>query len=149
MSTFKTAIHHFFKNYEKGFQDALKGESVDAEKVAAQFAAYFIEASPKGVMSAHNDKKFIASIPEGYEHYRQIGTQSMKIGEQTITLLDTFHAMVKIHWLSTYLRKDGKKVAIDFDVIYFLQKIGDEPKIFAFIAGDEEGLLKENGLLPE
>jgi len=148
MSTFKTAIDHFFKNYEKGFQDALNGESVNAEKVAAQFAEYFIEASPRGVMSAHNDKKFVASVPEGYEHYKQIGTQSMKIGDQTITLLDEFHAMVKIHWLSEYLRKDGKKVSIDFDVIYFLQKIGEQPKIFAFIAGDEEQLLKENGLLP-
>lgn len=33
----------------------------------------------------------------------------MKIGEQTIALPDTFHAMVKIHWLSTYLRKMVKK----------------------------------------
>jgi hypothetical protein len=57
--------------------------------------------------------------------------------------------MVKVHWFSEYLRKDGEKIPIDFEVIYFLQKLEEAPKIFAFIGGDEEKVLKENGLLPE
>ena len=148
MDTFKTAIDHFFKDYEKGFQDALRGGKVDAEKVAAGFAAYFIGANPKGVMGSPNDDKFKTEIPKGYERYISIGTKSMKIGEKSITLLDEWHAMVKVHWLSEYLRKDGENVSIDFDVIYFLQKIDGPPKIFAFIAGDEEQVMKDHGLLP-
>lgn len=149
MNTFKTAIDRFFKDYEKGFQDSLSGAPVDADKVAAGFAEYFIEASPKGVMGAANDKQFKESIPRGYEYYKSVGTKSMKVAAKTVTLLDEWHAMVKIHWASEYLRKDGENVSIDFDVIYFLQKIGDAPKIFAFIAGDEQKVMQENGLLPE
>jgi hypothetical protein len=149
MNTFKAAIDQFFRDYEKTFQDFLNGEDADVKQVSASFADYFVGANPQGVMGAKNDETFTASIPAVYDRYRKTGALSMTIGEQTVTIFDEWHAMVKVHWFSEYLRKDGEKIPIDFEVIYFLQKLEEAPKIFAFIGGDEEKVLKENGLLPE
>lgn len=147
MKTNKKIIEDFFKAYEKSFQKAIEGTPFDPKILAANFTGSFLQASPKGVMTGKNDKKFLETLPKIYEHYRLIGTQSMKIGEQVVIPIDELHSMVKIHWLSAYLRKDGKKITIDFDVHYLLQHIGGQVKIFAFIAGDEEKVMKEHGLI--
>jgi hypothetical protein len=46
----------------------------------------------------------------------------MKIAALTITTLDDFHAMAKIHWEARYI-KDGQAIVADFDEIYLVQTI--------------------------
>ncbi len=36
---------------------------------------------------------------------------------------------------------------IEFDVFYILQDINNELTIFAYITGDEQGVMKEHGLI--
>jgi hypothetical protein len=56
--------------------------------------------------------------------------------------------MVKVHWDSLYVKKNGEGVQIEFTVIYLVQTIGGSPKIFGDITGDEQKVLKEHGLMP-
>jgi hypothetical protein len=56
--------------------------------------------------------------------------------------------MAKVHWQAIYNKKDKSKESIEFDVIYFVQTVNDQLKIFAYITGDEQGVLRERGLIP-
>jgi hypothetical protein len=47
-----------------------------------------------------------------------------------------------------YDKRDGSEELIELDVIYFFQIIGEKPKIFAYITGDEQGALREKDLIP-
>ncbi len=147
MGSNNTNLEKFFMEYEARFNRAMAG-TIDAEGTANAFASCFIEASPFGVNCGKNDDQFRIMIPKGYEFYRSIGTKSMKIISLDITSLDDFHSMAKVHWQAIYLKKDGSKESIDFDVIYFVQMISDQLKIFAYITGDEQGVLRERGLIP-
>lgn len=139
----KNKIRAFFDAYEKRFNDAIDGQPVDADETAGAFADYFVESSPVGVIGGKNDEQFKAQIPKGFEFYKNIGTISMKIGQLDITTLDAFHAMAKVHWVSAY--KGDRQ--IEFDVYYFLRLLNDTVKVFAYITGDEQQVLKENGLI--
>jgi hypothetical protein len=85
------------------------------------FASCFLEASPAGNNCGKNDALFREAIPKGNAYYRNIGTKSMKIDSLDITKLDDLHYMVKVHLDYLYEKKNNEKVAIRFDVIYFLQ----------------------------
>lgn len=144
----KELISQFFDDYASRFNKALKGEVPDIESTANSFAACFVEASPVGVICSKNDERFKEAIPKGYAFYKSIGTVSMKIGSKTITELDGYHAMVKIHWQSLYQKKEGNREEIGFDVHYFVQVMDNKVMIFAYITGDEQQLLQEKGLVP-
>lgn len=54
--------------------------------------------------------------------------------------------MIKVHWGVTF-KKTGDRL-IEFDVTYFVQKTGLEPKIIMFIAHqDEQKAMQELGLI--
>jgi hypothetical protein len=147
--TVNQRIEEFFERYEARLSGALaETPEVNVEATAAAFTACFIEANPNGVLCGQNDDMFRAQIPKGFEFYRNIGTQSMKILSLDVTPLDHFHSMAKVHWEARYLKKGGSRDVIDFDVIYFLQTLGEDPKIFAYITGDEQKILRERGLIP-
>jgi hypothetical protein len=139
-------IHQFFAAYEKRFNDAIRGE-LDVEGTANAFAQFFVEASPVGIQGGYNDMEFKKKIPQGMEFYKSIGTRNMEITSEAITPLDDYHYMAKIHWVATYKNKDNTDLSIEFDVIYFLQCRDSELKIFAYITGDEQKVLKEHGLI--
>jgi hypothetical protein len=143
--TLNQKLEEFFRAYERRFTEGLKG-AVDVAGTTASFAKCFVEASPVGVNCGQNDEKFREVIPKGYAFYKSIGTQSMTILSKEITLLDEFHIMCKVQWQSIYLKKDKEEV-IDFEVFYFLQHLNNELKIFAYVTGDEQKLLKERGLV--
>jgi hypothetical protein len=141
-------IHQFFKSYESRFNNFLEGEEPDIEGTANAFTAHFTEANPLGISCNKNDKKFRKAIPKGYEFYKSIGTTSMTIISKEITLLNDLHAIVKIYWKSMYQKKtDIHPVIIEFPVHYLLQLQQKQPKIFAYITGDEQKALKEHGLI--
>lgn len=148
METFKNQINRFFEDYETRFNHALSGADADIDGTVHAFTSCFIEASPLGVSCAKNDSTFREAIPKGYAFYKSIGTESMTIGTKDISILDAYHAMVKVHWLSAYLKKDGSRTNIDFDVFYFVQLLNQQLKIFAYITGDEQKVLQTHGLIP-
>ena len=145
--TYQT-LGSFFTEYEARTNRALgTTPSVDVEATAAAFADCFVGASPVGVMCGKNDEEFRKQIHTGLEFYRSIGTKSMTIKSLTTTLLDDYHSMVKVHWEAFYRQQDGHEDLIDFDVIYPVQTIDETPKIFAYITGDEQKVLRERGLI--
>ncbi len=141
-------IAKFFDDYAKRFNAALKGEEPDVEQTVAAFAPCFVEASPVGIVCSKNDERFKDAVPKGYDFYKSIGTQSMKICSKVITILDSMHAMVKIHWQALYVKQAGNRAEIGFDVHYFVQVKDNVVKIFSYVTGDEQKLLEENGLVP-
>jgi hypothetical protein len=66
-----------------------------------------------------------------------------------VTPIDATHSMAKVFYCADYVRRDGSPLRLDFDVTYFLDTSTLKPKIFGFVAGDEMGLYKQHGLLPE
>lgn len=139
-------VHAFFEAYEDRFNRALKSE-MDVNEIAGAFADYFVEASPVGIIGSKNDDAFKERIPKGYEFYKSIGTQAMEIRALDVTQLNDMHYMVKACWHSVYEKKDGATEMIDFDVYYFLQEREGRLKIFSYITGDEQAVLKEKGLV--
>lgn len=147
MDTLKNRIEDFFDDYARRFNAALVENKVDPTEAANSFANCFVEASPLGITCAANDENFLKSIPKGYAFYKSIGTLSMTINSKEITLIDDYHSMVKIHWLSEYEKKDKRRVAIDFNVFYLVQHFHKDIKIFAYITGDEQKVLREYDLI--
>lgn len=142
-----TLLHTFFEAYANRFNDALKGGD-DVVATAAAFADYFVSANPSGVTGGKNDEAFTKQIPAGNDFYRNIGTTSMIIRSLDITWLDGLHAMVKVFWRSEYERKkDAAQVTIDFEGIYLLQVREGQPRIFAYITGDEQEVLRSHGII--
>ncbi len=142
-------LEKFFAEYETTFDTALsETTTVDVEETARAFADCFMAANPNGVMCGKNDEQFRTVIPQGCEFYRNIGPKSMEISSLTVTVLDDCHAMAKVHWQALHVKKDSSEELIDFDVTYLLQTIGEKPKTFAYITGDEQKLLRERGQIP-
>ena len=147
MDKIQNQISNFFDQYEKRFNDALHGAAPDIKAVTESFADWFIESSPVGVICGKNDEHFQTAIPQGYAHYRNIGITSMTIASKEINLLDSYHAMAKINWISNFVKKDNSKGTIEFQVIYFVRTKDEKYKIFGYITGDEQKALQEKGLI--
>ncbi|MDD1653362.1 MAG: hypothetical protein LUQ64_02330 [Methanomicrobiales archaeon] len=142
-------ISRFFAGYAERLNRALREPADgDVEGTAAAFADCFMAANPQGVACGKNDSQFRAMIPQGWEFYRRTGMTSMAITSLQVTPLDEFHAMVKVCWDSRYRRPGGQEEQIVFNVCYLLQILGETPRIFAYVTGDEEKALREKGLGP-
>ena len=149
MQDHEPAIRRFFEAYQGRMNAALQQPPVvDVPGVAAAFARYFVGSNPTQVFGGRNGWLFRLMMRRGYAHYRRIGTQRMEIRELSITPLDDFHVLARTHWWSSYRRKSGAGVEIEFDNIYLLHvAAGKEPKIFAYVTGDEQQVLRDHGLL--
>ena len=147
MEVLRQKIEKFFSDYETRFNKTLEDPpEIDIDGIVDFFASSFIGASPLGVACSKNDVEFRNALLQGFEFYMSIGTISMKVASLGITTLDEYHAMAKVHWDSRY-KKDESEIRIEFDVIYFLQLIDEKPKIFAWVTGDEQKVLREYGLV--
>lgn len=144
----QTRIEQFFRDYVAAFNRSL-GETPAYDAIRAAFAPSFIAAGPTGVICGQNDQAFAERLEQGYAHYRSIGTRRMTLREVALTAIDAHHQMARAFYSSEYQRRDGTLVTIDFDVTYFLQITDARPQIFGYVAGDEEALLREHGLLDE
>ncbi len=140
-------LEKFFTDYARRFNEGLKG-NVDVEATTAAFASCFIEASIHGVICGNNDDRFRDMIPRGTDFYRSIGTVAMDVRSTEITPLDNHHDMVRVFWNSQYVKKDGTPVTIAFDVVYLLEDTSGQPKIFGYVTGDEQQVLRDYGLIP-
>lgn len=142
----ETAVRALFERYERLFMAALHGEA-DMDAVAAQYAAEFIAASPAGVSTGKNDAALKAAMAQGYAYYRSIGTKAMRVRGLRLSPIDERHCLAHVAWTATYARQDRPDVAIDFDVHYLVQQLDAEPRIFGWVTGDEQAVLKAHGVV--
>ena len=142
----ETSVRKLFERYESCFNQSLGGD-MDMDKVAALYATEFIAASPAGVMAGKNDDQLEHLLAQGYARYRAIGTKEMRIRSVRLSSIDEHHCVVHVAWTATYSRKEQPNVAIDFNVHYFVQKLDGEPKVFGWVSGDEQALLKKHGII--
>jgi hypothetical protein len=142
----ETSVRTLFERYERVFNAALHGD-VDMDDVAALYAAEFVAASPAGVMTGKNDEQLKQVMAQGYARYRTIGTKEMRIRGLRISPMDEHHCVAHVAWRATYAREDQPDVTIDFDVHYLVQQLDAEPKVFGWVSGDEQALLKEHGIV--
>ncbi|MBO9154344.1 hypothetical protein ACFOTA_19170 [Chitinophaga sp. GCM10012297] len=144
----KSKIKAFFAEYERRFNDSLAGKPLDVNAMTADFAEYIVGSGPTGVMGGKNDETYRQMIRGNEDRYRKIGAKYMKVTNIEVTELDDLHAAAKVYWDSGY-NKNGELITIGFYVIYILTFVNNDIKIFAFISGDEEKVLKEHGLVVE
>lgn len=128
--------------------NALFGDVYDINSIMGSFADFVVGANPLGVAGGKNDDQFAKAIRQGIDFYKQIGIVSMNILSKDISVLDDFHASVKIFWSSFY----GNETAsgeIPFEVVYLVQCKNGSIKIFAYVTGDEQAAFRAHNLLPE
>ena len=142
----ETGVRKLFERYERFFNRSLRGD-MDEEELAALYAPEFIAASPAGVMTGKNDDRLRQVMAQGYTHYRAIGTKAMRIRDVRIAPLDDRHCVAHVAWTATYARAGRPDASIDFDVHYLVQQLDGEPKVFGWVSGDEQALLREHGIV--
>lgn len=139
-------VRKLFQRYETFFRRSLAGE-VDREEVAELYASEFIEASPVGIMTGKNDETLIQAMLKGYDYYREIGTRGMRIRGIRLSPIDDLHCVAHVSWTATYAREDLPETAIDFEVHYLVQVLNGAAKVFGWVSGDEQAVLKQHGII--
>ncbi len=143
----ETSVRKLFERYERTFNRALRGEA-DMDEVAGLYAAAFIAATPAGVATGRNDDGLRQAMAQGYERYRAMGTKEMRMRGVRIAPMDERHCVAHVAWTATYAREGRPDVSIDFDVHYLVQMLDGTPKVFGWVSGDEQALLKSRGVIP-
>jgi ketosteroid isomerase-like protein len=139
-------VRDLFQRYEALFEQGLEGRA-DMDEVAALYASDFVAASPAGVMSGKNDAHLRQVMVQGYAHYRETGVRAMRVRHLRISEIDASHCVAHVGWSATYARKDHSETVLDFDVHYFVQVRDGAAKVFGWVSGDEEALLKQHGII--
>lgn len=139
-------IRVFFAQYERLFNDALGGEA-NLDQLSRFYSDEFIAAGPNGVRTGKNDDQLKKVMAQGYEHYRAIGTKSMHVRHVSCHDIDRGHCVARVEWTAGYESAHGKRIDVDFEVHYLIEMRGVEPRIFGWVAGDEESLLREKGII--
>jgi len=142
----ESAVRKLFERYERFFNLSLNG-NMDMDEMASLYASDFIAASPAGVMSGKNDDQLKQATAQGYARYRAIGTKMMRILDLRLSQVDELHCVAHVTWSATYARKDETDMNIDFDVHYLVQMLSGEAKVFGWMSGDEQALLKKHGIV--
>ena len=147
-ATIRKRVETFFQRYAATYARAMADRPGVDKAVAGAFADYFVESSPAGVHGGRNGVVFRFMARRGFARYRKLGVESMVIERLDVTPLDGLHAMARVKWDSrTRRRSDGRLVRIRFVHHYFLTLHGSQPKIFAYVATDEQAIMKKHGLI--
>ncbi len=142
----KDEVKNFFMRYEQFFMQSLNGE-IDSDELSSLYAQEFIVASPLGVMTGKNDIIFQKTLAQGYEQYRKMGTQRMRVRDVSISPIDDIHCVAHVAWTATYSAAKKPNIEIDFEVNYLMQELDNELQVFGWISGNEQDLLKEYGVI--
>jgi hypothetical protein len=100
--------------------------------------AAFVSASPAGVSVSRNDEH----LKQGFENYRRIGTKDRRLRNVRISPIDEHHCMAHVAWTAIYDPGSEPDVSIDFEVHYLVQQLEGAPKIFGWVSGHEQAVLK-------
>lgn len=139
------AVHALFDRYEALFAQALAGKA-DPAALAGLYAPEVIAASPMGVRAGRNDAAMIAAMAEGHAHDRAIGTRAMRIRSRRLSRIDALHCVAHIGWRAHYARPDLPETVVDFEVHYLVQVLASRARVFGWITGDEDAVLKQHGI---
>ena len=142
----ETVVRNLFARYQRFFNRALEGDA-NLDEAASFYASAFIAASPAGVVAGKNDDQLGQIMAQGYERYRAIATKEMRMRDVRLSPMDERHCVAHVAWTAIYSRQHAPDISIDFDVHYLVQKLNGEPKIFGWVSGDEQALLKEYGIV--
>lgn len=142
----EASVRKFFDRYERVFNQALGGDMNMAE-VASLYAPEFIAASPAGVTTGRNDAGLQQVMAQGYARYRALGTKDMRVRHVRLSPMDDHHCVAHVAWAATYAREDLPEVTIDFDVHYLVRQMDGETKVFGWVSGDEQALLRKHGVV--
>ena len=140
-----TAIEDLFDRYEKHTNAALAG-SPNMDAILDMYDAAFIGSSPIGVMAGTNDKDFEKALAAGFERNRQIGARRMEIENLRIEQVDAMHALAHIDWRAIYDSKASSKI-IAFSNAYLVRIENGQARIFGWITGDENAVLRRHGII--
>ena len=144
MSRHEAIVRPFFEAYAARMNAALADpDDTDTAGLRDAFADYMVGANPNGVFGGRNGLIFRLALPRGIARYRKIGTLAMDVTGLRVADLDDFHALAHVDWRARY--RGGQEIA--FTNIYILQIRDGAAKIFAWITGDEEAVLKAHGLV--
>lgn len=142
----RTQVQALFERYARFFERALGGDA-DMAEAAEFYAPEFIAASPRGVAAGRNDAQFGEALGQGYARYREIGTRGMRLRAVRVSPIDDLHCVAHVAWTAAYTRDDGPETTIDFEVHYLVQALDGRPRIFGWVSGDEDVLLREHGIV--
>ncbi|WP_162894783.1 hypothetical protein [Rhizobium terrae] len=147
MTELEAKVRRLFDEYGRTSNDALKDDAmVHVSQIASFFAAYFVGSTPKAVFGGPNDAAFREFIPRGFARYREAGGRRMEITGVKVVTLNELHALAEVGWDFCYVNKAGKGGNVRFTNFYFVTVADSEPRIFAYITGDEEKAMKDHGL---
>lgn len=139
-------LREFFARYEHLFNQALESD-VDMDPVASLYASEFIAASPAGVRAGKNDDQLKQAMRQGYAYYRTIRTKEMRVRDVSISPMDDRHCVARVAWTAIYARPPSSDIVIDFDVHYLVQTLDGQPRIFGWVTGDEQAVLRARGVI--
>jgi hypothetical protein len=142
----EASVRQLFERYERLFNQGLGGDT-DVREVAALYASSFISATPTGVMTGRNNDQLKQMMAQGYARYRASGTKQMRIRNVRVSPIDEHHCVAHVGWRATYARKDQPDVAIDLEVHYFVRTMHGKSKVFGWVSGDEQAVLREHGII--
>lgn len=142
----KETLEKFFERYERFFMQSLSGE-INGPEMTELYAPDFIAASPLGVLAGKNDETFRQALSGGYEQYRKIGTKGMRVRGVRMQPINDIHCVADVAWTASYEKSDGQRIDIDFDVYYLMQELNGKLRIFGWISGNEQDLLRQYGII--
>ena len=142
----KDTLEKFFQRYQRFFMKSLNGKT-NGDEMAELYAPEFIAASPFGVRAGKNDAEFQEALSCGYEQYRRIGTKGMRVRSIEMLPIDAFHCVANVAWTASYELTNRQQVDIDFNVYYLMQERNEKVRIFGWISGNEQELLKQYGVI--
>lgn len=142
----KEQVEKFFQKYEQFFMQSLIGK-LNSDEITELYAPEFIAASPMGVMTGKNDIDLQKTLSNGYEQYRKMGTIDMHVCKIKIYPIDEYHGVAHVFWRASYQKSDKSRVDIDFEVHYLMQEIKGKLRVFGWISGNEQEVLKEYGII--
>ena len=139
------AITALFERYARETRAALAG-AADEQAIAALYDEAFIAASPAGVRCGANSDAFIRQLVDGFSHYRAIGTKAMTVESVKVDPIDALHALARVAWRAIYDVR-GDETAIDFSNVYLVRVDARGARVFGWITGDEQAVLREHGVI--
>ena len=139
-------IDAFMTRYAALFRRALI-EDPAPDEIAALYAAEVIAASPQGVRAARNDADFARAMRQAHARYRAIGTRDIRIETMRLSPIDDHHCIAHVGWHASYARDGAPDQQIAFEVHYLMQVLDDQPRIFGWVSGDEQAVLRQHGII--
>ena len=137
----------FFDRYAEAYNRSL-GDHVDAEGIRSFFAETSLALSTEGGVQPATNAELGPLLEKMYAFYKAVGTKRLDIERIAVDEIAEGHDRVEAFYRAEY-DKDGASLTIPFSVTYLVQRRDDGPRIFAFIAGDEQALMREHGLVDD